>query len=148
MYLAPARDTGGTVHGRFFDRGLTYSAGLFQHDGDNSRSTKVAGGDTTFAARVTATPLALDQDRQPGQGGGRVQLHLERRVSDESELPNGLRGRTVMSRYTFFEPVFVKGTRRRYGVDLDWIQGPFGARARISPCHRSARSGRDFAATT
>ena len=126
-YLAPARDIGGTVHGRFFDRGLTYSAGFFEHDGDNSRSTKVAGGDTTFAARVTATPLravkAFNLDRADFGFN-----FASTEVSDESELPNGLRGRTVMSKYTFFEPVFVKGTRRRYGVDMDWNHGPFGAR--------------------
>ena len=33
-----------------------------------------------------------------------------------------------MSQYTFFEPVFVKGHRRRWEADLDWTMGPFGAR--------------------
>lgn len=57
-YLTPARDTGGMVHGRLFDCGFTYAVGYFEHDGDNARSNKVAGGDRTMAARVTATPLA------------------------------------------------------------------------------------------
>ena len=51
------------------------------------------------------------------------------RLSDASVLPNGLRGRTVMSQYVFFEPVFVNGQRRRYEVDIDWFLGPVGARA-------------------
>ena len=34
-----------------------------------------------------------------------------------------------MSQYTFFEPVFVRGARNRYGVDLDWTNDQFGARA-------------------
>ena len=127
-YLAPARDTGGMVHGRLFDRAFTYAAGYFEHDGDNSRSTKVAGGDRTIAARITATPLAaiklLNLDK--AEVGAN---YATTEVSDDSELPNGLRGRTVMSEYTFFEPVFVRGNRNRYGVDIDWSNDQFGARA-------------------
>lgn len=127
-YLTPARDTGGMVHGRLFDRGFTYAAGYFEHDGDNARSTKVSGGDRTLAVRVTATPLAaiklLNLDKaEVGANFATTD------VTDDSELPNGLRGRTVMSEYTFFEPVFVRGTRNRYGVDLDWSNDQFGARA-------------------
>ena len=127
-YLTPARDTGGMVHGRLFDRGFTYAVGYFEHDGDNARSNKVAGGDRTMAARVTATPLAaiklLNLDKaEVGANFATTD------VTDDSELPNGLRGRTVMSEYTFFEPVFVRGARNRYGVDLDWTNEQFGARA-------------------
>lgn len=126
--LAPARDTGAMVHGRLFDRGFTYAVGYFEHDGDNSRSTKVAGGDRTIAARVTATPMAaiklLNLDKaEVGANFATTE------VTDDSELPNGLRGRTVMSQYTFFEPVFVRGARNRYGVDVDWNNDQFGARA-------------------
>ena len=56
-YLAPARDIGGMVHGRFFKRGVNYWAGFFRHDGDNARSKKILGGDRTFAARLTARPF-------------------------------------------------------------------------------------------
>lgn len=127
-YLAPARDTGGMVHGRFFDRALTYAVGYFEHDGDNARSTKVTGGDRTIAVRATATPLAavklLNLDKaEVGANFATTD------VTDDSELPNGLRGRTVMSEYTFFEPVFVRGARNRYGVDVDWTNDQFGARA-------------------
>ncbi len=38
-YLAPSRDIGVAVHGRFFDRGLNYWAGWFRQDGDNARSS-------------------------------------------------------------------------------------------------------------
>ena len=128
MYLAPARDTGGMVHGRFFGRALNYSAGLFAHDGDNARSKKVAGGDRTFGARVSGTPLAkvkaMNLDK--AEFGGNF---TTTEVSDESELPNGLRGRTVVSQYTFFDPVFVKGTRNRYGADFEWTLHSVGARA-------------------
>jgi phosphate-selective porin OprO/OprP len=126
-YLAPARDIGGMVHGRLADDNFTYAAGVFEHDGDNSRSTKVAGGDRTVAVRITARPLArvkaLNLDK--AEFGGNV---ATTDVTDDSELPNGLRGRTVMSEYVFYEPVFVRGTRRRFGGDFDWTKDQFGAR--------------------
>ena len=127
-YLTPARDIGGMIHGDVLDNAFGYAAGVFQHDGDNSRSTKVAGGDQTIALRMTVRPFkrikAGNLDR--AEFGGNV---ATTDVSDRSELPNGLRGRTVMSDYTFFEPVFVRGTRRRYGGDIDWDNGPISARA-------------------
>ena len=127
-YLAPARDIGGMIHGRVMDDAFSYAAGVFEHDGDNSRSTKVAGGDQTIALRMTARPFKKikggNLDRV--EFGGNV---ATTDVSDASELPNGLRGRTVISEYTFFQPVFVRGTRRRYGADIDWDNGPVAARA-------------------
>ena len=56
-YLAPARDIGVAVHGRFFDRGLNYWAGWFRQDGDNARSSTIDGAGDTFAVRVTGTPF-------------------------------------------------------------------------------------------
>lgn len=127
-YLTPARDNGGMIHGEVLDNAFSYAAGVFEHDGDNSRSSKVVGGDQTIALRMTARPFkrikAGNLDRV--EFGGNV---ATTDVSDASELPNGLRGRTVMSDYTFFEPVFVRGTRRRYGADIDWDNGPIAARA-------------------
>ena len=39
--LAPGRDVGGSVHGRFFERGLNYEVGVFRRDGEdeNAEST-------------------------------------------------------------------------------------------------------------
>jgi phosphate-selective porin len=50
-------------------------------------------------------------------------------LDNASTTPNGLRGRTVMSEFVFYEPVFVRGLRRRYEIDGDWSFGPVGARA-------------------
>jgi phosphate-selective porin len=127
-YVSPGRDIGGMVHGRFFNRGLNYWAGAFKHDGDNSRSAKIAGADRTYAGRLTATifrKTGLAFLREAELGGSYATSEL----SDRSLLPNGLRGRTVMSQFEFFEPVFVKGTRSRYGAELDVTHGPFGGRA-------------------
>lgn len=127
-YIAPARDRGVMAHGRFFDRGLNYWAGVFEHDGDNARSTKILGGDETFAARLTALPFRKIEAGGLGamEIGGAFTLTS---VSDESVVPNGIRGRTVMSQYTFYEPVFVKGLRTRIEGDVDWNTGPFNVRA-------------------
>jgi phosphate-selective porin len=35
----------------------------------------------------------------------------------------------VLTQDTFFEPVYVKGHRRRWGADADWTLGPASARA-------------------
>ena len=52
-------------------------------------------------------------------------------VSDESVYPNGLRARTALSQFTVFDSVFVKGLRRRLGVDIDISSGPFGLQAEL-----------------
>jgi phosphate-selective porin len=121
--LAPARDRGVMLHGRFFDRGLNYWAGWFEHDGDNSRANKIAGG--ALAARLTGTPFRKIRLLRSIEVGGAYTLTD---VSDDSFLPNGLRGRTVMSQHTFYEQAFVKGHRTRIEGDIDWNKGPFTTR--------------------
>jgi phosphate-selective porin len=123
-YLAPARDIGVMVHGRFFKRGLSYWTGVFRHDGDNARSKKIQGGDETFAARLAATPFR--KIGVPGlELGGAFTVSA---LSDDSFLPNGLRGRTVMTQDTFYHPVYVKGQRQRWEGDVDWNWGSMSAR--------------------
>jgi phosphate-selective porin len=127
IYLSPARDIGFMTHGSFFKHGLQYWTGVFQHDGDNARSSKIQGGDETFAGRVTGTPF-----RAVMQGLGEVEVGSAftiSRLSDDSFRPNGLRGRTVMTQHVFYEPVYVKGARRRWEADVDWTVGPASARA-------------------
>jgi phosphate-selective porin OprO and OprP len=127
-YLTPSRDTGVMVHGRFFKRGLSYSVGAFQHDGDNARSRKIQGGDETFAARVSGTPLR----RMNPKAFTQLEIgsaYTISRLSDDSFRPNGLRGRTLLTQDTFFEPVYVKGRRSRWEADADWTFGPGSARA-------------------
>jgi phosphate-selective porin OprO/OprP len=125
-YLAPARDIGVAVHGRFFERGLNYWVGVFRQDGDNARSSKIDGADETVAVRMTGTPFRSVAGLAKTEVGGAFTISA---LDNESVLPNGLRGRSVMSQFVFYEPVFVKGQRRRYEVDADWSAGPVGARA-------------------
>jgi phosphate-selective porin OprO/OprP len=145
-YLAPGRDTGAMVHGRFFRRRLQYWAGIFRQDGENARSSKVEGGDATGAGRMTAQPFrgrkgAALEDLQIGSA------FASSKLSDASPLPNGLRGRTTMSRFVFFAPVFVDGTRRRFEVDGDWPVGPVGIRAEYTDV-RDSRQGQGLAGAT
>ena len=94
-YLAPSRDTGVMVHGRFFDRGLNYWAGVFRQDGDNARSSRIDGADETVAARVTGLPFRSIAGLAKAEVGGAFTVSA---LDNESVMPNGLRGRTVMSR--------------------------------------------------
>ena len=127
-YLAPARDVGVMVHGRFFKRGLNYWTGVFQHDGDNARSKQIAGGNETFAARVTGTPFRRLNPAALGAFEVGTAFALSA-VSDDSFRPNGLRGRTTLTQDTFYQAVYVKGHRRRWEADVDWTIGPASARA-------------------
>jgi len=127
IYLSPGRDIGAMVHGRFFKRGLNYWAGVFEHDGDNAKSKKIQGGDATVAGRVTFRPL-----RSISSAFDLMEFGVNAAVtslSDDNFRPNGLRGRTVMTQDTFYEPVYVKGRRTRSGGDLDWTIGPASVRA-------------------
>lgn len=127
-YLAPARDVGAMVHGRLFQRGLSYSVGVFAHDGEHARSSKMQGGDDTVAARVTVRPF-----RPIGSGplelGAAVVVSS---LSNESFQPNGLQGRTVITQDTFFDPVYVQGQRQRWEADADWTAGRVSARAELT----------------
>ncbi len=127
-YLAPGRDTGVQVHGSFWKHGLEYGTGVFEHDGDNAKSKKIQGGDTTFAARVNATPFR----KLTASPVGAIDIGSAFTISalsDDSFRPNGLRGRTVVTQDTFYESVYVKGRRRRWEADADWTVGRASARA-------------------
>lgn len=130
--LTPARDTGVTVHGRLFGRGLTYETGIFHTDGDIGKLPQSAIGPVagrlgpTTAARVTAAvlrPLVGDASRLRG-----LRLGAAYTTGRVPEGLNSLRGETPYG-YDFFERVYVRGRRQRLGLELDWTPGPFGLRA-------------------
>jgi phosphate-selective porin len=117
-YLAPGRDIGAMLHGSFLKHGLRYQAGVFQHDGDNAQSKKIAGGDATVAGRLVFRPLRkVSPLFDAFELGASTALT---KLSDDSFRPNGLRARTVITQDTFFQPVYVKGRRTRYEGDFDW----------------------------
>jgi phosphate-selective porin OprO and OprP len=127
-YLAPGRDIGAMVHGSIWKHGLEYSGGVFAHDGDNAKSKKIAGGDTTVAARLSGKPFRRLSSTSFGNMNVGSAFTLST-LTDDSFRPNGLRGRTVMTQDDFYESVYVKGHRRRWEADVDWTSGPAAARA-------------------
>lgn len=126
-YLAPGRDRGVAVHGRFKRRGLSYEAGLFQHDGDNARFGRNPGAGRTMAGRVTVRPFD-----GPATSPGLKQLELaaDMTVGQVAEGLNALRGRTT-SGTRVFEPVYVNGQRTRLGLDAQWSSGPFSLKGEV-----------------
>ena len=123
--LAPARDLGLMVHGRFFKRGLNYEAGLFERDGENARYGINPGAERTFAGRLTGTPLRLLA--VPGVLKS-AELGVAFTSSTVPEGAKGIRGRTVAHKRFFPLPgdaMFVHGERLRVGTELSWTPGPF-----------------------
>jgi phosphate-selective porin OprO/OprP len=121
--LAPARDIGIMAHGRFFNRGLGYEVGLFEHDGNQARFGSNPGADMTGAARVTVRPLGSTNSAFED-----LQLGLAVTVGDVPEGLNTLRGRTVSEAPYFFD-AYVKGRRVRLGTELSWESGPVSLKA-------------------
>ena len=126
--LAPGRDTGVMAHGALFDKRLRYQGGVFANDGDiAARTDNVRTGQRTIAGRlilqpVRWLPLPLPKVLREISIGG---------AATSSEVPeglNGIRGRTVASNTTF-PSYFVNGYRRRTGLELSWMPGPFSVKS-------------------
>jgi len=119
------------LHGRLFERGLSYDAGVFRTDGDNVEVTEVideVGNEThrrtgvrTFAGRLTGTPLRLAPVPEVFKD---VQIGGAFTSTSVPEGLYGLRGRSY-AKETFFGHVFVRGERRRLGSEFRWTPGPF-----------------------
>lgn len=120
--LAPARDRGVTVHGRLAKDVISYDAGIFRRDGD---STRFAGPsvDRTWAGRVVITPWETSRGALHS-----AQIGVNATSGSLFEGLYGMRARTL-SGTVFFEPVYVKGHRRRLGVDGRWTPGPIMVQA-------------------
>jgi phosphate-selective porin OprO and OprP len=128
--IPPARDKGVKLHGRFLRRGFTYEVGVFNTDGDNGRleesqfvraNSQPEGIGHSFATRVTATPFRplakTFETLRVGGAYGTVNL---------PEGLNSLRGTSAWGRQDYFEPVYVKGRRQRYGTEVSYTPGPIG----------------------
>jgi phosphate-selective porin len=131
--IAPGRDTGVMVSGALGRFG--YEAGVFDDDGDNAESSEIQfvqeGQDLehvgpSFAVRVTG-----DLFRALGVSGRlrSANLGIAYTNSDVPEGLNSLRAETFWGTEDFFERVYVKGRRQRYGAQFDWTPGPTSLRA-------------------
>ena len=129
--IAPGRDWGVMAHGRFLSRGFTYEVGVFDDDGTNGRidpdqfttTGEIEGVGPSFAGRITVLPL-----RPASEVFETFRVGFAVGGSDLPEGLNSLRGENVYGT-DFFEPVYVKGTRTRMGVELTYTPGPVGLSA-------------------
>jgi phosphate-selective porin OprO/OprP len=126
--LAPGRDRGTMLHGRVADRVLRYEIGVFAHDGQNARP-KHAGrvwGDRTVAGRLTVEPFRHSKSIFSDLQFGLAFTH--------GALPEGfpaVRGKSVLGVSFFDSDVWVKGSRRRDGVELRWRPGRFSVASEL-----------------
>jgi phosphate-selective porin OprO/OprP len=118
--LAPGRDVGATLHGRFGDL-FGYNAGVFRNDGEKSESNVNMRGRSTVAGRFTSQPLRLLS--LPGDWD-HVEIGVAGVHSYVDEGLSSLRGRSVAGD-VIFPHVYVKGRRLRLGTDVSWRPGPF-----------------------
>jgi phosphate-selective porin OprO and OprP len=124
--LAPGRDRGVMVHGRLFRKVLGYEIGAFDHDGRNGRTRNAARvfGEQTVAGRVTVQPFRSQKSQASD-----LQLGVAVTTSDVPLGFSSLRGQTFFHS-PFFDPDFwVKGQRRRTGLELRWRPGPFSIKS-------------------
>ena len=131
--IAPGRDVGVMVHGRTAGRVLTYAVGVFDSDDavdevsaffDDEKGAASLG--RTVGGRLTAQPFDR-VDRLP-RGLRNLEFGGNATWSSVPEGLNGFEGRSVY-RYTFFEPVYVKGDRVRAGLDATFRAGPTSVKA-------------------
>lgn len=131
--IAPGRDTGVMVSGELGRLG--YEAGIFDDDGDNAEWSEnqfiQEGQDLenvgpSFAVRVTGDLFRAIS------GSGRLRsanLGFAYTIADVPEGLNSLRGESFWGTEDFFERVYVKGRRQRFGAQFDWSPGPTSLRA-------------------
>lgn len=131
--IAPARDTGLMVSGEL--RRWGYEAGVFDDDGDNADSKEerfVAPGQKrervgpSYAMRVTGDLFRT----LPFSGRLRsANLGFAYTNAYVPEGLNSLRGDNFWNSYHYFDRVYVKGRRQRFGTQFDWTPGPASLRA-------------------
>ena len=126
-HLAPGRDIGVMVRGVVSKKRIEYEAGVFQHDGRNARTRnpeKVFGGQT-LAGRVTYHALRNTKDKI-----GDLTIGAAFTQGDVPEGISGLRGQTVFEQNFFSgSDYFVKGRRRRTGIEFQFRPGPASIKA-------------------
>jgi phosphate-selective porin len=125
-HLAPARDVGAMLHGRFFNRGIGYEAGVFRGDGENaSPADDGPEGGTTLAARLTGMPLRVFDTPDFLDN---VEVSAAITSNDVPEGQASLRGQSYADE-TFFPHVFTNGRRLRAGADFNWTTDDFSIKA-------------------
>jgi phosphate-selective porin len=130
--IAPGRDRGVMAFG---DIGrLNYEAGVFDDDGANAESNEPQfveqGADLEGVGPAIAVRVSGDLLRVLPVGRLRnANFGLAYTNSSVPEGLNSLRGESFWGTEKFFERVYVKGRRQRFGTQFDWTPGPVGVKA-------------------
>ena len=131
--IAPARDRGVMVYGQLGRLG--YEIGVFDDAGDNGELKEPqfveAGEDLKDVGPSVAARLTGDLFRALPMPDKLKSANFGVAYTNASvpEGLNSLRGQSVWSTEDFFEPVYVKGRRQRFGAQFDWTPGPTGLKA-------------------
>ena len=131
--IAPARDRGVMVYGEFGRVG--YEVGVFDDDGDNGELKEPQfvekGQDLKDVGPSIAVRLTGDLFRTLPVPDKLKSATFGVAYTNASvpEGLNSLRGQSVWGSEDFFEPVYVKGRRQRFGAQFDWTPGPTGLKA-------------------
>lgn len=126
--LAPGRDRGVMVYGRFFSRRLNYEAGWFAADGVNAKpradhDDQVQGG-SSLGGRVVVQPARGTKSPLAGLEFGAAYM-----LSEVEEGLSAIRGQTALGPTYFPSDFYVSGNRKRLGLQGQWRQGPAGVKA-------------------
>jgi phosphate-selective porin OprO/OprP len=145
--IAPSRDRGVMAFGDLGRFG--YEFGVFDDDGDNAESNEPQfvrqGEDLENVGPSLAFRLTGDLLRLLPLGSLRsANFGVAYTTSDVPEGLNSLRGESVWGD-DFFERVYVKGRRRRYGAQFEWTPGPTSLKAEWMQAReqRKEQSNRD-----
>jgi phosphate-selective porin len=131
-YLAPGRELGAMLHGKFFESNLAYQVGVFVHDGWKAHTKDYErSGERTFAGRVVLPPFAMFKTPQFLKPFKDLQLGAAFTESPLTEGLRSLRGRTWVITHNWFDRIYVRGQRLRLGAELNWEPGPFVAKGEV-----------------
>jgi phosphate-selective porin OprO/OprP len=118
--LAPARERGIMLHAGRGNR-WEYQVGLFRYDGEGSGIHGQPTAGRTAAARLAGRPLRLVKPLP--RTIRRISLGVAATRGRMYEGANAINGQTY-SGFTYFDRVFVRGFRQRFGVEMSWAEGP------------------------
>ncbi|MBI2899828.1 MAG: hypothetical protein HYY17_06565 [Planctomycetes bacterium] len=123
--LAPARDIGLMLHGRFFDGLFAYEAGVFNGQG---RAVADANDEKDVAVRLRVSPFARTE-MEPLKGL-RLGFAGTWGIQDGASI-DGLDFTSTELVVKFLDATAgsIDGLRSRYGLELSWIYGPVSLRA-------------------
>ena len=119
--LAPGRDPGVLAQGRLGSKRIGYEIGVFAHDGNNARpkNTTRVFGDHTVAGRIVVEPFGKSHKALRGLRVGAAMT-----ASPLAEGFPSIRGRSLFGTSYYDADVWVRGQRRRTGVEAQWRRGP------------------------